>query len=185
MSQEIVLRNGILTLKRNLTETFRAAEPEDRETIVDLALLHPNARWSLVLKFQPTDDNGVIDGRPSQLVAGVTGDAGAAVLYRTSRSGKSSLTLWGTVGTDQSNEPSMAILDQESDMFFRRDRLIPKEELRAVMAEYALSGNVLVTARLTPFDYDVDAYQVPFPEPSIKLRWIAPGVPDRSGDPPF
>lgn len=165
-----------------------ARDAVEREMLVDLVLVKPHPQRTIALRFEADDDRGRSwgdHGRRGFLLVGVHDNIGAAVLHTIKDSNLGDFEITATRGESASAGPSAVILDDSASMYFLERHIVPKDQLRAVMAEYALTGAVAESAPMTHFDWHTDHHQVDFPaEVPPGFVWPAPGAPG-AGEPPF
>lgn len=157
--------------------SLQAEDPQDRETLVDLFLANPDTKRSLTLAFRPgasmpQEWGAAGDSYAGHLTVGIVGDEGAAVFYR--KSDDRSEAIRATQGEMSSTEPTNVIFDDHAAMYFLRNRIVPKDILRAAMAEYALTGDIVESADFTPFWPEDETFEPGAGDTSIGLQQTGP-----------
>ena len=143
--------------------SYEVADPGERVALVERFLAEPDRNCELGMDFRP----GVYPPQPrgggsphsvGYLLIGFGDGCGAAYLLRRIGPDHDHWPQWVTRGTDPSREPSTISYDCHTGRVFLRHTVVPLDQLRSVMIDYALAGARSDAVRWAPFDYDTDTW---------------------------
>jgi hypothetical protein len=147
--------------------SYDAVDPDERVALVERFLAEPDLTCELGMDFRP----GVHPPQPrgggsphsvGYLLIGFGEGCGAAYLLRRIGPDQDHWPQRSTRGTEPSREPSNISYDCHTGHVFVRHTVVPIDQIRSIMIDYALAGTQSDAVRWMPFDYDIDTWA---PEP--------------------